>query len=225
MAGIDGGIKLQIKIRGIMDKDWIGDSISVYKTLGASNHCNDEREQDDFYATNPKTLRLFLDRIAEDNITLNHNIWECACGKGHISKTLENTGYNVYSTDLIDRNYGIGNVDFLQVDKRPFNNTFDILTNPPYKFAEQFVYKALSLLNDGEKCIMILKIQFLEGKSRYNLFEKYPPKYVYVHSTRQACAPNGEFIKDGKEVGSAVCYAWYIWEKGFKGDPVIRWIK
>lgn len=73
---------------------------------------------------------------------------------------------------------------------------------------------------------MFLKIQFLEGKSRYNLFMNYPPKFVYVHSTRQVCAPNGEFIgENGKKIGSAVCYAWYIWEKGFKGNTTIRWIK
>ena len=64
---------------------------------------------------------------------------------------------------------------------------------------------------------MFLKIQFLEGKARRALFEKYPPKTVYVSSSRLRCAMNG--IKS-----SAVCYAWYVWVKGYTGDTVIKWI-
>ena len=68
---------------------------------------------------------------------------------------------------------------------------------------------------------MYLKIQFLEGKARRELFEKYPPKYIYVNSERQICALNNDFesIKS-----SAICYCWFIWEKGYKGDSIVRWI-
>lgn len=68
---------------------------------------------------------------------------------------------------------------------------------------------------------MFLKIQFLEGQARKKLFEKYPPKYVYVNSKRQLCAMNGKFEKYN---ATAICYCWFIWEKGWKGEPVIRWI-
>lgn len=208
-----------------MNKDWVGNKFSVYNNLAASNHSDVERETNDFYATNPKALTLLLDKLKEDNIRLNHNIWEPACGQGHLSEVLRYAGYNVYSSDLVNRGYGIANVNFLEISNRPLEESFDILTNPPYKYAEDFVNKSLELLRDGEHCIMFLKIQFLEGKSRYKLYQENPPKYVYVHSSRQTCAMNGEFIQNGKEIGSAVCYAWYIWEKGFKGDTIIRWIK
>lgn len=58
------------------------------------------------------------------------------------------------------------------------------------------------------------------------MFKKYPPKYVYVFSSRQRCAMNGNFEKYANEGEShgAVAYCWFMWEKGFKGDPVIRWI-
>jgi hypothetical protein len=69
---------------------------------------------------------------------------------------------------------------------------------------------------------MFLKIQFLEGKKRKILFEKFPPKTVYVSSSRILCAPNGDF-ESMKKNGSAVAYCWFIWEKGFNGDPVIKW--
>lgn len=68
---------------------------------------------------------------------------------------------------------------------------------------------------------MFLKIQFLEGQARKKLFEEYPPKYVYVNSKRQLCAMNGNF-KKYKAI--AICYCWFIWEKGWKGEPRIRWI-
>lgn len=81
---------------------------------------------------------------------------------------------------------------------------------------------ALEISAPGTKVAMFLKIQFLEGKARRKLFEKYPPKTVYVSSARLKCAMNGDFEKYAKS--TAVCYAWYVWVKGFTGDPVIKWI-
>lgn len=82
---------------------------------------------------------------------------------------------------------------------------------------------------------MFLKITFLEGKSRRKLFEDYPPKRVYVSTSRILCGKNGDFYKrdengnliidkDGNpmEDSSAVCYAWFIWEKGYKGDIILK---
>jgi hypothetical protein len=66
----------------------------------------------------------------------NGGIWEPACGDGSISKELEAAGYAVHSTDLIDRGYGTGGVDFL-LDYR--TSADNIVTNPPFKFAEEFV--------------------------------------------------------------------------------------
>lgn len=44
-------------------KDWIGNSKSTYVMLGASNHTDKERQNDDYYATDPKALKIFLDLI------------------------------------------------------------------------------------------------------------------------------------------------------------------
>lgn len=204
-------------------KDWTGNSRSYASTLGARNFALEEREEHDYYATDPNSLKVFLVRLEEDNIKLNHYIWECACGEGHLSKVLEEVGYNVYSTDLVNRNYGISGIDFLNQTK---TWSGDILTNPPYKYAKEFVEKAMELLKDGNKLIMFLKLQFLEGQKRKKMFEKFPPIYIYVFSTRQRCAMNGDFSKytNNGETHGAVAYCWYIWEKGFTGEPVIRWI-
>lgn len=71
---------------------------------------------------------------------------------------------------------------------------------------------------------MFLKIQFLEGKGRRQLFDRKELEIVYVSSSRILCAKNGDFdaVKTGG--GSAVCYAWFCWKKGYHGDPIIKWI-
>lgn len=196
-------------------KDWTGNSNSIYKTLGASNHTDKERQNEDFYATEPRAAELLLELE-----NFNKNIWECACGEGDLSKVFENHGYNVHSTDLIDRGYGQGGIDFLACEEQWDG---DIITNPPYKYAQQFVEHAMELVPDGHKVAMFLKLQFLEGKARKELFKKYPPKTIYVSSSRLLCAKNGDF--DGMRAGggSAVAYCWYVFEKGFTGHPTVKW--
>ena len=71
---------------------------------------------------------------------------------------------------------------------------------------------------------MFLKVTFLEGKERKNLFLAFPPKVIYVSSSRILCAKNGDFQKMKDGGGSAVAYAWYVWEKGYKGETIIKWI-
>lgn len=194
-------------------EDWIGNKKSIFTTLGASSHTNETREKNDYYATNPMAIDLL---IAEEKF--NENIWECACGEGHLSERLKEKGFDVYSTDLVDRGYQDEIVDFLKTDC-VFKG--DIITNPPYRYAQEFIEKALENVDQGGKVAMFLKLTFLESKKRKELFEKYPFKTLYVSSSRISCAKNGDFetLNNG-----AVAYGWYVWEKGFNGTPCIKWI-
>ena len=179
---------------------------------------NFEREKNDFYATDPNALKIALPLLRE--IGLDTNLWECSCGEGHLSKVLLENGYNVKSTDLIYRGFGVGNEDFLKHEEKWDG---DIITNPPFKYAEDFIKKSMELLNEGHKAIFFLKIQFLESRRRKNLFKEFPPKFVIVNSERQKCAKNGEFHKYCKNANTQ-CWCWYVFEKGFKGNPQIMWI-
>lgn len=147
----------------------------------------------------------------------SNKVWECACGEGHLSKVLENRGYEVFSTDLIDRGYGIGNIDFLKCGEQ-FDG--DIITNPPYKYAKEFVEHALELIPTGNKVAMFLKLTFAEGKARRRLFDVSPPKTIYISSSRITCAKNADFASISS---SAAAYAWYIWIKGYAGETVVKW--
>jgi len=119
----------------------------------------------------------------------------------------------------------------------PITGKYDIITNPPYKYANEFVTKALDNVKDGCKVAMFLKLAFLESQERYYMFMKNPPKTVYVFSKRMVCAKNGDFYQrteDGEikrdsngnpmMLSSAMAYAWFVWEKGYKGDSIIKWI-
>lgn len=196
-------------------QDWTGNSNSIFKIIGASNHTDADRQTEDYYATDPKAVEFLL-----QNEHFHLRIWECACGQGHISKVLEKHGHNVISTDLTYRGYGLDkSLDFLHTDVRDFDG--DIITNPPYKYAKEFVEKAIDVIKCRRKVAMLLKLTFLEGKARQQMFRKYPPKTIYVFSSRIKCAKNGVF---SDAAPNAVAYAWFVWEKGFSGNPQIKWI-
>lgn len=201
-----------------MAKDWSGNGKSVFVTLGASNHTDKEREPNDFYATDP----IAIDKLVVSIGFIQSVVWECACGTGCLSERLKQYCRGVVSTDVIDRGYGQVQ-DFLLAKEIP-EGCSCIITNPPYKLATEFILHALSLLPDGGRCIMFLKTTFLEGEKRHRiLFSKYPPQRILQFSKRVLCAKNAEFQKMCK-VGSAVSYAWFVWEKGYKGETTITWI-
>lgn len=187
---------------------------STFIRLGASNHAQKgTREENDYYATEPIAGHLLLEVEPDLN-----NIWECACGEGHLAKVFDNAGKLGKATDLINRGYGTQE-DFL-INTNPYHNG-DIVTNPPYKYAQLFVENALERVDSGRYVCMFLRVLFLESQSRKKLFTTQPPKTVYVSSSRINCAKNGDFVTYDS---SAIAYAWFVWEKGYKGDTVIKWI-
>ena len=208
------------------NKDWNGNRKSIYTTLGASNHVEKDRQENDYYATHPKATEMLCDLE-----TFSKDILEPCCGEGHISKVLESRGYNVESMDLIDRGYGTGGINFLEYNE-VINK--DIVTNPPYSMAKEFVEHAMDIVTDGHNIAMFLKLTFLESESRKEMFRKYPPKKIWVSSNRILCGKNGDFYqrdkdgnikysKDGspKELSSAACYAWFVWVKGYNGPIIV----
>lgn len=131
-------------------------------------------------------------------------------------------GYNVVSTDVVPRGSALqtATMDFLEFNPKP-RNSRDIITNPPYKYAAEFAEHALDISQESVKVAMFLKLTFLESVKRKQLFDKYPPKKIYVFRNRVDCWKNG--VKPDKP-SKAVCYAWFVWEKGFAGSPQIAWI-
>ena len=199
--------------------DWTGNSNSIFKTLGASNHTEKEREQNDFYATDPVAIDLLTKKVE-----LPKQILEPACGSGCLSIRLEGLGHDVKSFDIVNRGFGMER-DFFSITEPPFSGDYAIVTNPPYKFALPFVLHSLELVPDGGLVCMFLKTTFAEGKGRYkDLFRKYPPLKVLQCVERVLCAKNGDFAAMRAGGGSAVAYAWWVWQKGYTGQTILDWI-
>lgn len=211
-------------------KDWTGNRRTTFATLGASNHTEHDRAEYDFYATEPKAVEELLKVENFDG-----SVWENCCGMGHISEALIKSGYKVISTDLIDRGYGRGDIDFFKCDASLADN---IVTNPPYSVALEWTEHCLDILHKGNKLALFLPIQFLESEKRIKLFRERPPVRIWVASNRLLCGINGDFTakdkdgnivvnKDGttKRMSSAKCYAWFVWEIGnYNQAPTVGWI-
>lgn len=177
------------------------------------------REKDDFYATHPSVIFPLMLLL---NWFTPKTIWENSCGQGHLSTAMESMGHKVLSTDLIDRGYGITGIDFLK--PTIFERLYDfdgIVMNPPYKHAQEFIDLSLQRVKEGRTVAAFLNIRFLESIGRQKWFASIGLKYVAVFSARQQCAINADFESVGP---SATCYAWFVFEKGYTGEPVVKWI-
>ena len=143
-----------------------------------------KRVEHDFYATNPKAVEMLLDAYEFENVK---TILEPCVGQGHIIDVVKEHYKDAETTvlDIVDRDYPETIVhDFLTWET---DNEYDlIITNPPFSLGSEFVRKGISLLSENGQMAMFLKIQFLEGSKRKELFDKYPPKYIYVFRNRMA---------------------------------------
>lgn len=192
------------------------------KVLGT--HSQSERQQDDYYATPLIALKKLW-----ENIVFESPVYDPCVGGGHINNFFEEKGIDTYGSDIIDRGWPNTHIlDFTTATKEELYSflpsTFVIVTNPPYKkqLPIIFVNKGLEILPNEGKMIMLLPLRFLESQSRYEkIFSKNPPKEIIIFVDRINCWKNG----NPKLENGAICYCWYIWEKGFKGNPIIKWIR
>lgn len=88
---------------------------------------------------------------------------ECACGEHALSNVFKEAGKNVRCSDLVVRCDGIEQLDFLQCNEKVHDT--DIVTNPTYKYALDFVNHTIDLVDDGRYVCMFLKLQFLKEKN------------------------------------------------------------
>jgi hypothetical protein len=182
--------------------------MTINQALGYVGHnINKNRIENDFYPTPNFAIKELLKREK-----FKGNIWECACGDGAISKELVLSGYDVYSSDLIDRGYGESGIDFLKTNKL-FDN---IITNPPFNLATKFNLKALSSVKN--KVVFLCKLSHLEGVNRKeNLFSLNKLKNVYVFSRRLSFNPINKS-------GGMMSFAWFVFDNNYNSKPQIDWI-
>ena len=182
-------------------------------SIVGSSRANGDREPNDFYPTPPYATEELFSREKFEG-----NVWECASGNGAMSRVIEK--YNeCVSSDIQEDEwvYGDKGIDFLNCSYRGVDN---IITNPPYKYAKEFVLKAK--LQAKRKIAMFLKLVFLESSGRYDMFQDkaFPLKAVYVFCKRVPIYKGGIAMKNS----GLIAYAWFVWDKDYIGKPQIEWI-
>ena len=143
-------------------------NMTVARMLGRTEER--KRAENDFYPTPVEATEALLRWLPHH---WKQPVWEPACGDGAISRQLSARGMTVNSTDLIDRGYGEGGVDFLKMRSTVCNS---IITNPPFNLAEAFIRKTKDL--GIQYVAMLLKAHYWHAKKRLPLFQEWPPAYV-----------------------------------------------
>jgi len=179
-----------------------------------------DRMDNDYYATPSESTKALLEAELFEG-----GFIEPCVGGGHIADVIKEyyPDSEVLGIDLINRGYPETIVkSYFDYN---FNGDYNIITNPPYSIAQEFLEHSMNQLNEGKKIAMFLKIQFLESEKRKKMFEKYPPKTIYVFSKRQNPLRNGNPLDEkGKPWNSTMCFAWFVWEKGSTIEPMVRWL-
>lgn len=84
-----------------------------------------------------------------------------------------------------------------------------IITNPPFNEARGIITKALEDVRDGGYVVMLLRLNYLGSKDRFDFWERQLPTWIYVHHRRMS------FTDDGKT--DSIEYMHAVWQKG--ADP------
>ena len=161
---------------------------------GASS--KNARNAADYYATPRDCTVALLRRFSW--LFEGQSIWEPACGDGAISKVLEEHSFDVASTDLHDRGFGKPGIDFLKSNKSPF----PIITNPPFKLAEQFIEHSASF---GVPFAMLLKSTYWHAAKRFDLFNRTKPLAVLAMAWRPAMSPE-------RGRAATMDFCWTVWD-------------
>lgn len=206
---VDTPEKLDVacEIIGDLPESSAGKYLDVVKARREVEREMRRRDPHDFFPT-PRGVTQALLQVEQ----FSKSVWEPCCGDGAMSEVLKDAGYSVTCTDLIDRGYGEIE-DFLTSDRTVAN----IITNPPYtkRRAEMFVRKALACTTG--KVAILLPLTFLEGGRRDWLFANSFLKWVYIFADRVSLYKGGA----NNRGNGRVAYAWFVWEHGYDGPPML----
>jgi hypothetical protein len=142
-------------------------------------------------------------------------IWDPACGWGRIGQAAPRP---CRSTDLVNRGYGIGGVDFLKTTKMRAGSR-SIICNPPFNLMEEFALHSLKI--GAKKVAMIALVRRLPA-ARW--LQETPLSRVWLMTPRPSM-PTGRHIREGGKVGGGTQdFCWLVWEREHRGPPTIRWL-
>jgi hypothetical protein len=173
----------------------------------------------DYFPTPPWATRaLFRYVLPELGIATIGDVWEPACGEGHMAAVMsEFVIAPVIASDIFDYGFGCVPLDFLH--DPPAARPGWIITNPPFKLACEFMLQALGLASEG--AAMLVRTQWVEGIGRYEkLFRDQPPS-LYAPFVERVPMVKGRWDPDAS---TATSYAWFVWRQGAPAKSRVFWI-
>lgn len=176
----------------------------------------------DFYETPKWATEKAVEAMMADGILNKYDeIYETCSGAGAIVDVLQGYGFeNLVYSDIQDADYikGIRGLDVWDIK----DNVCDVVfTNPPYNLMTKENMLEQFLRISRKKVILLLNIFYLSSGSRKEMLENSPLKHIYIHSDRITMYLYGE---EKPKNGGTKMFAWYVWDKDYKGQPTISWI-
>lgn len=174
-----------------------------------------EARKDDLYETPAVAVQALMH--AEK---LPHRLWECAAGRGAIVDVLRAGGHEVLASDLVDYSEPthFPRRDFLMEHKVP-TGCEAIVTNPPFKLADEFVRHALDLC---PRVIMLLRLAYLESQGRTDILEHRGLARVHLFRKRLPMMHRDGYTRTSKQGSSAIPFAWFVWDRAHSGPTELR---
>ena len=151
------------------------------------------RKEKDYYPTPPEVTVALLETLGIPKL---FTIWEPACGRGHMVKTMESMGYHIIGTDIQN------GTDFL---KAPLVDCDWIITNPPFSLADKFIRRCWE---HKKPFALLLKAQYWNAAKRITLFQECRPLLVMPLTWRP------DFTGKG---GAMMDMSWCVWVPGSEG--------
>lgn len=172
----------------------------------------------DDFPTPPWATRALIEHIiASDEDLSTQSCLEPACGAGHMAKVLKEYFGEVRSSDAYD--YGYATVrDYLTY---PYEtNAVDwVITNPPFRLAEEFVLRSLQVARRG--VAILARTVFLESKGRYDRIFRENPPTIFAQFVERVPMVKGRLDRNAS---TATGYAWLLWEKEPTDLPRLMWV-
>lgn len=203
----------------------------------------------DFFPTPPWATRALCEHVligaGERRDTLaRQDCHEPACGQGHMSRPLAEYFNTVLASDC--HGYGAGQLhDFLMPGK-PLCRPDWIITNPPFRLAQEFVLRGLDIARAG--VAMLVRTVFIESARRHaELFSVHPPS-IFAPFVERVVMAKGRLLdpkklypvfKNGRPVidtktgqqkmrrpSTATSYCWIVWQtrRSYPAETIVRWI-
>ena len=177
----------------------------------------EHRDSLDNFPTPPWATRALVEHVIGPEMAAGKAVLEPACGEGYMSRALAEYFDAVRSFDV--HGYGYGYVDDFLTSSWA-DESFDwVITNPPFKAAEDFVARALPIARHG--VAVLVRTVFIESVGRWQRLFRDRPCTTFAQFVERVPIVKGRV---DPRATTATGYAWLVWDKLASEHARIAWI-